>query len=219
MNEQINVVLNSLQTFLTQVAEYLPQLIGAILILIVGWLVARLVSSAAIKTLKLVRLDVLTEKAGINSFLKDGGVELSLIDIIGRLFYWLIMLIVILATFNSLGLGVASDLFNQIVLFIPNIIVAILVLILGVFLARFISEIVVTYAKNVGLENASVIGLLTQYAIIIFTLSVTLTQLNIGQAIVTSAFQLIFGAICLAFGLAFGLGGKEWAAGIYKKYM
>ena len=218
MKDLTDVLLQSYNAFFTQLASFLPKLIGAVVILIFGWIIAKIIRTVSIKVLKLIRLNVITEKGGVDKFLYDGGVKKSTIEIVGDLFYWLIMLIVILAAFNSLGLSVASELFNQIILYIPNIIVAILVVIFGLFLARFISQALITYFTNVGIENAKTIGKIAQYAIIIFVISISLTQLNVGEEIVANAFLIIFGAICLALALAFGLGGKEWAANIINKY-
>ncbi len=218
MNDLTNILLQSYNAFFTQLASFLPRIIGAGIILIFGWIIAKIIRASSIKILKLIRLNVITEKGGVDKFLNDGGVKKSSIEIIGTLFYWLIMLIVILAAFNSLGLSVASELFNQIILFIPNIIVAVLVVIFGLFVARFISQALVTYFTNVGIENTKIIGKIAQYAIVVFVISVSLTQLNVGEEIVANAFLIIFGAICLALALAFGLGGKVWAANIINKY-
>jgi hypothetical protein len=218
MNDLTEVLLQSYNIFFSHLAAFLPNLIGAILILIFGWLIAKIFRSVSIKVLKLIRLNVVTEKAGVDKFLQDGGVKRSAIEIVGALFYWLIMLIVILTAFNSLGLGVASELFNRVFLFIPNIIVAVLVLIFGLFLANFVSQVFITYLKNIEIENADTIGKIIQYAIIVFVASISLTQLNVGKELVTQAFLIIFGSVCLALALAFGLGGKEWAANIIKEY-
>lgn len=219
MLEEIqNVLVESYNTFFNELASFLPSLIGAILILIIGWIIAKLVKTASVKLLKLIRLDVVTEKAKIDKFLKDGGSEKSAIDILGGIIYWLIMLIVILAGLNTLGLSVASELFNQIILYIPNVIVAVLALIFGVFLAGFIAQVVTTYLSNIGVKQASIIGGIAKYAIILFVVSLSLTQLSIGEQLVTNAFLLLFGAVCLALGLSFGLGGKEWAAGVIEKF-
>ena len=218
MLEEIqSVLVESYNTFFNELASFLPSLIGAILILIVGWIIAKLVQTAAVKLLKLIRLDVVTEKAKIDKFLKDGGSQKSAIDILGSIIYWLIMLIVILAGLNTLGLSVASELFNQIILYIPNVIVAVLALIFGVFLAGFIAQVVSTYLSNIGVQQANMVGAIAKYAIILFVVSLSLTQLSIGEQLVTNAFLLLFGAACLALGLAFGLGGKEWAAGVIEK--
>ncbi len=218
MNEITDVFIQSYNTFVQQLAEYLPRLIGAILILIIGWIIAKICRSISIRILKLIRFNVVTEKAKVDQFLADGGIKKSTIEIIGALFYWLIMLIVLLTAFNSLGLSAASTLFNQVFLFIPNVIVAILVLILGLFLANFISQVMVTYLKNIEIESAEMIGRLTNYAIIVFVVSISLTQLNIGEELISNAFLIVFGALCLAMALAFGIGGKEWAAGVINKY-
>ena len=218
MNEFTEVFVQSYNTFFQQMATFLPSLIGALVILIIGWIIAKIFRSLVVKLLKLIRFNVITEKAKVDQFLADGGVKRSTIEIIGSLFYWLIMLIVILTAFNSLGLSAASSLFNQVFLFIPNIIVAVLVLILGLFLANFISQALVTYLTNIEIENANAIGNLTNYAIIVFVVSISLTQLNIGKELISNAFLIVFGALCLAMALAFGIGGKEWAAGVINKY-
>jgi len=218
MSEQVEVFLNSLSVFFSQVAGFLPKLIGAIIILLIGWIIAKLLDYFVVKGLKLIKLNVLTEKTGIEQFLRNGGIKRTSIEILGAIFYWLIIFVFLLASFNVLGLSVANELFNQVILFIPNIVVAIVVLIIGLFLAKFAAQIVATYVHNIGLSHAHAIAKITQIAIIIFIVSITLTQLRIGEEIVTSAFQLFFGALCLALGLAFGLGGREWAAKVVEKY-
>ena len=217
MRDFTDALFNAYSTFLTQLAAFLPKLIGAIIILILGWLIAKIIRSLVIKVLQLIRLNLVAEKAGVEKFLQDGGLKKSAIEIIGSMFYWLIMLIVILATFNILGLTVASGLFNEVILFIPNIIVAILVLILGLFLANFVSQVLVTYLKNIEIEHAETICKIIKYVVIIFVISVTFTQLNIAKELITSTFLIAFGAIGLALALAFGIGGKDWAAEIIKK--
>jgi hypothetical protein len=219
MKEQLNLFLESSQQFLNEIAVALPQIIGALLILLIGWIIARVVKRLSIKGLKLVRFNYLTEKSGIEKFLDKGGIKVSSIDVIGTLIYWIIMLVVILATLNSLKLTAASTLFNQIMLYIPNIIVAILILVIGIYLARLVSSVLVTSLKNMEEKTALTIGLVANYAIIVFTVFIILGQLKIAGSIVTYAFILIFGAICLALGLAFGLGGKEWASQVIGKYL
>ena len=219
MKEQLNLFLESSQQFLNEIAVALPQIIGALLILLIGWIIARIVKRLSIKGLKLVRFNYLTEKSGIEKFLDKGGVKVSAIDVIGTLIYWIIMLVVILATLNSLKLTAASTLFNQIMLYIPNIIVAILILMIGIYLAKLVPSVLVTSLKNMEEKTAFTIGLVANYAIIVFTVFIILGQLKIAGSIVTYAFILLFGAICLALGLAFGLGGKEWASQVIGKYL
>jgi len=217
MKEQVQIFIESSQQFLNEIALALPKIIGALLILLIGWIIAKLIKKAIIKLLQIVRLNVLSDKVGIEKFLKEGGVKLTVTDLIGSLFYWIIMLTVIMASLNSLQLTSARDLFNEIVLFIPNIIVAIIILLLGLYIAKFVSTVLSSSLKNMKDKSAEIIEKIAYYAIVVFTIFLVLGQLNIAQSIITNAFILIFGAICLAFGLAFGLGGKDYAAEILKK--
>jgi hypothetical protein len=219
MKEQLNLFIESSQQFFNEIAIALPRIIGALLVLLIGWIIARVVKRLSVRGLKLIRFNYLTEKSGIERFLEQGGVKVSSIDLIGTLIYWIIMLVVILATLNSLQLTAASTLFNQIMLYIPNIIVAVLILVIGIYFARLVSQALVTSLKSMGEKTASVIGTIANYAIIVLTVFIILGQLNIAGSIVNNAFIILFGALCLALGLAFGLGGKEWASKIIDKYM
>jgi hypothetical protein len=215
--DQINVVLESLKTFWIEVADFLPQLTAALLVLIVGWLIAKLIRKAFVRVLRLLRVDVAAEKSGIENFLLRGGVQFTTVTILGSLIYWLTLFLVLFVALNILGLQAAADIFNRIVLYIPNVIIAIVVLIFGTVFAKFIQGISLTYLSNVGFAGAQLVSYLAQYAILIFVVSVALEQLAIGGQVLVSAFQIAFGGLCLALALAFGLGGREWAAQILEK--
>lgn len=214
MKDQFNLFIESSQQFLNEIAIALPKIIGALIILIIGWIIAKLLKKLFIKFLRIVRFSFLTEKSGIEKFLKEGGVKTDSIEVLGTLLYWIIMLIVIMATLNSLNLTAASALFNEIMLYIPNIVVAIVILIIGIYLARMVSQILKTSLKSMQEKTSDLISQISYAVIIIMTVFLTLGQLNIAQNIVSSAFQIIFGAICLALALAFGLGGREKASEI-----
>lgn len=214
MKEQLNLFIESFQQFLNEIAAALPRILGAILILIVGWIIAKLIKRLFVRLLKIVKFNYLTEKSGIDKFLKDGGVKTDAITVLGTLLYWIIMLVVIMATLNSLNLTGASSLLHEIMLYVPNIIVAIAILIIGIYLSRLVSEVIKTSLKSMQDKTANLISQISFIAIIILTIFLTLGQLKIAPNIVASAFQIIFGAICLALALAFGLGGKDKAAEI-----
>lgn len=214
MKEQFNLFIHSSQQFLNEIAVSIPKIIGAFLILIIGWIIAKLIKRGIVKLLKLIKFNYLTEKTGIDKFLQEGGSKADSIGIIGTLIYWILMLIVIIATLNSLNLTVASSLFNEIMLYLPNIIVAIIILIIGIYLARMFSQIIRTSLAGMKEVTSGLISQITYYAILVLTVFVTLGQLNLAKEIVTSAFIILFGAICLALALAFGLGGRESASEI-----
>ena len=211
--EQIDIVLSTVKTFLTQLGQFLPNLLAAVIILVLGWLIAKLFRFAVVKSLKLVNFGALTEKAGMDTFLKRGGIRKTTIDILALLVYWLMILVTLLVAFNTLGLTVVSDLVSRITQFIPSVIVAVLILTIGMYFARFVSESVIAYGKNVGLGDAELMGRLARYAIMVFVVIIALGEMNIGAAILYPAFLILFGGIVLALALAFGLGGQKWAAG------
>src|SRR3569832_66387 len=217
MQQQLDVFVSSLTSFWTLLAAFVPQLLAALLLLFIGWLFANLVRTGGTKLLDVLHFDSLAEKTGIEAFLKQGNLELSLSRLLAKLAYWVVIFIVVVTVANSLGLHIVADLFNKIVLYIPNIIVAILVLVFGVLVARFINRMVFAYLYNIGVQGALTISTLSEYAVIIFVVFVALEQLQIGTSLLTAAFQIGFGAVGLAFALAFGLGGREWAAGEIKK--
>lgn len=214
MNEQIDIVMQSLSSFWTNLAAFVPQALGALILLIIGWIIAKVARTTATHLLKIIKFDKISEKSGIEAFLKQGNVNVTLAAILCELVYWLVMLVVIVTVANSLGLQMVADLFNKIALYIPNIIAAILVLVFGTLLARLINRTTFAYLNNIGVEGASTMSTLAEYAVIVFVFFVALEQLQIGTELLTSAFQIGFGAICLALALAFGIGGKDWAAGV-----
>lgn len=217
MQQQIDVFVASLTSFWTQLAGFVPQLLAALLLLFVGWILASLIRTGVVKLLDVLKFDELSQKTGIDAFLKQGNINLSLSRIVANLIYWLFILVMIVMVSNSLGLHAVAELFNRVVLYIPNIIVAILVLVFGVLLARFINRLVFAYLNNMGVEGALTLSTISEYAVIIFVIFVALEQLEIGTQLLTAAFQIGFGAIGLALALAFGLGGKDWAAGVIKR--
>lgn len=212
--QQIDIFLASFTSFWTQLAGFVPQLMAALLLLFLGWLVAKLIRAGIVKLLRVLQFDKLSERSGIEAFLKQGQLDVSLGGLLAGLVYWLIILIVIVTVSNSLGLHMVAELFNRIVLYIPNIIVAILVLVLGAILSRFINRLIFAYLNNIGVQGALTISTIAEYAVLIFVFFVALEQLDIGRDLLTSAFIIGFGAVGLAFALAFGLGGRDWAAGV-----
>ncbi|HAN57022.1 MAG: hypothetical protein V4446_09425 [Pseudomonadota bacterium] len=214
---QIDVFLASVTSFWTQLAGFVPQLLAAMVLLVLGWLVAKVVRTGMVKLLRALQFDRLSERSGIEAFLKQGQLTVSLSGLLAGLVYWLIILIVIVTVSNSLGLHLVAELFNRVVLYIPNVIVAILILVLGAILARFINRLIFAYLNNIGLEGALTISTLSEYAVLVFVFFVALEQLEIGRQLITAAFIIGFGAVGLALALAFGLGGRDWAAGVLER--
>ncbi len=207
-----DIIQDSIGSFVSGIGEALPNILAAVVILLVGWIVAKILKAAVGRGLKLVRFPTLAEKAGIDGFLEKGGIKRSSTDLLGVLVYWLVMLLVLVTAVNALGLEVASQLLNQILLYIPNIIVAVVVVAVGLYAANFVSALVMTAAANAEIEEATFVAALSKYALIIFTFAIALNQLRIGEEIVANGFLILFGSASLAAALAVGLGGRETVA-------
>lgn len=210
--ERFNSIFDSLNQFWIDLGAFFPNLIVAFILLIIGWIIAKVLRGVTVRVLRILRIDVIAERAGIEDFLLKGGVRFTAVTLIAAIMYWAILFIVFLAVLHTLGLGIAADLFNQIILYLPNVIVAIALLIFGTLFAQFVQSALYTYLNNVGVSGSLLVSAIAKYAIIIFVVSISLEQLAIGGDILVSAFQIAFGALCLALALAFGLGGRDWAA-------
>lgn len=216
--DQLDLVLDTVRTYLVEIGRFLPKLTGAFIVLVLGWLIAKGTRWVIVRGLRLARLDLLTQKAGVDEFLKRGGSKRTTIDVLGILVYWLVILITLLTAFNTLGLGVVAELLRRVVLFVPNVIVAVLIIAIGLYFARLLAESVVTYGRNVGLDDTEFLGRLTRYAIMTFVVILALAQMDIGGEILKNAFYILFGAVCLAFALAFGLGSQKWAGDLLERF-
>jgi len=210
--EEVSIALEPVRSFLVQLGQFLPKLILAIAILVAGWLLAKFVKFAVVKGLGIINFQVVTEKAGIDNFLKQGGIKQSTIDILGLLGYWLVILAALIVGFNTLGLTIVTDLVGQVILFIPKVIVAVLILAVGLYFARLVAEAVTTYCKNVGLEDADLLGRVSRYAIMVFVVLIALDQVNVGGDIIQHSFLILLAGVVLALALAFGLSGQKWAS-------
>ena len=196
----------------TRVLGFLPTLVSVIVILIVGWMLAAFAQKVITRFLKLARLDSVSEKIGIANILTKGDINYTLSEIIGVLVYWLLMLVVVLAAVNALQLTVAAELLNQVILYIPNVIAGVFILVLGIFFASVMANTVRTAAANAGVTQARTLGQVTQVVIVIFTIMEALNQLRIDTTIIQLLIKAVLGALALGAGIAIGLGCKDIAA-------
>lgn len=214
MTDQLTHLIEVLRGFWQQLAAFLPRFAIAVVLLVLGYFVARLVRKLVIRTLRLLRADVAAEKAGIEDFLVQGGVRFTTVTLVGSFAYWAVNLTVVLAALTVLGIETASATMSRMVMHIPAVITAVVVLILGTLLGQFIGALTLAYLANLGVTGARAIAAIARWAVVVFVIALSLEQLSIGGQVLVSAFQIAFGALCLALALAFGLGGREWAARI-----
>ena len=207
-----NLIVDPIRQMLTRIMAYLPVLLGALIILIVGWLVAKAIRRIVDWLLKVVRFDMLADKAGISETLRKGDLKISTRDVVSGIVYWLIMILVLVMAVDALGLPKASDVLASLFAYVPKVIAALLVLVVAMFLASFVTGIVRIAAGNAKLPKPELLAGICRWAIIVFAVTISLAQLGIAPGLVTGSFNIILGGIVLALALAFGLGGKDAAA-------
>ncbi|HET7670010.1 MAG TPA: hypothetical protein VFK84_06365 [Burkholderiales bacterium] len=217
MND-FEVMLEPARVFLARAADFLPRLALALVVLIAGWLVAKMVRFAIGRGLRAVNFHVVTERAGIDGFLRDGGIQMDATDLVASLFYWVVILAALLIGFNLLGLEYITDLLSRVLLFVPKVLVAMLILAFGAYFARFVGNAITAYFRNVHLQDADLLGNLARWAILAFVVLIALDQVNVGGDIIRQTFLIILAGVVFALALAFGLGGREWAAEFLERW-
>ena len=216
--DKVDVMLEPVRAFMTQIGVFLPRLALAIAVLVAGWLLAKVAMFAIVRGLRAINFNVLTERAGMDGFLRQGGIQTDTTGIFGVIVYWLVILAALVIAFNSLGLTYITGLLGEVVRFVPKVIVALLILTFGAYFARFVGTTVVTYCRSVAIQDADFLGKIAQYAIITFVVLIALDQVNVGGDIVRQSFLIILAGIVFAFGLAFGLGGRHLAAELIERW-
>jgi len=212
MDTQIDLFLASLQTFWGQIALFLPKLLAAMLLLLGGWLLARMLRAGLKRALEALGFGRMAEKSGLEALVRQGGFDLSLAGILAGTLYWIVLLVVAVSAANSLGLESLAGLANRVILFLPNVAVAILILVFGTLLARILNRLIFAWLHRSKFPGALSVSTGCEYGVQIFALFLALEQLEIGTTLLTVAFAIVFGGLVLALALAFGLGGRDWAA-------
>jgi hypothetical protein len=220
MND-MDMMLEPLRVFAAQAGVLLPRALVALLVLLAGWVIAKVLRFAVAKALRAVNFNVVTERAGMDGFLRNGGIRSDTTGLLALLAYWLVILAALVVGFNSLGLVYVTDLLTKVVLFVPRVMVALLILAFGAYFARFVGNAIAAALKgsepHVPAGDAEVLGRLAQYAIAVFAALIALDTLNIGGDLIRETFLIVLAGVVLALAIAFGLGGKDWAADVLER--
>jgi hypothetical protein len=216
--QSIDVVLDTTREFLHQAAAFLPRLALALIVIACGWLIAKAVRFAIERGLRAVNFNVLTERAGTDHFLQRAGLRGDTTTLFGLLGYWIVLIAALIIACNGLGLTYIPDLLQRVELFTPKLVVAGLILVFGSYFARFVGEAVDTYCVGAQIPDADMIGRLVRYLVMTFVLMIALSQMEVGGDFIQRAFLIVLAGVVLAFALAFGLGGREWAAAMLERW-
>jgi Mechanosensitive ion channel, conserved TM helix len=210
--QDFNMLLEPVRGLLQAIGEFLPRLLLSVGVLIVGWLVAKAFRFAVVRALRALNFHVLTERAGVDRFLQQGGTDHDTSDIVGAIGYGLVILGALVIAFNGLGLTQVTELLTRVMLFLPRVLVALLLLVFGAYFGGFLGNAVRTYCANVGIADAEILGRVVQYLIVAFVVLLAIDHLEIGGGLIQQTFLILLAGVVFAGALALGLGARERAA-------
>ncbi len=206
------IITQSLQNLWMGFAGFLPSLIGAIVIVIVGLIVAAAFATLIEKIFEGIKLNKFLHTIGLTPYFERAGIKLNGSLFLGRLTYWFLLIAFLLAASDALGLYAFSGFLSGVLAYVPSVIIAVLVMLAAVVVANFLRTIIKASVKSAGFHSANFLGSLTWWAIVIFGFFAALNQLNIARDIVNTIVTGFIAMLAIAGGLSFGLGGKEYAA-------
>ena len=205
-------ILGSVKDMFTTVTGYLPTLLTVLGILVVGLVTARVTSKLVARLFKEIYFDTVCHHLGLAGVLRKGGIKKTPSEVIGCLLYWVIMIMVLTTSVKVFGLTLVDDMLNRLFSYVPSVIGAVFVLIFGMILGNFISTVVKVVASNTEIPRPDIMGMLTKYAIVIFAVTIFIHEIGLGVLLTGTSINIIFGSVCLALAISFGLGGRDTAA-------
>ena len=210
-------MVKSLQELWVGVASFLPTILGALVVMLVGLIVAFGVGTAVEKVFEALKLDSFLSKLGLSHFFERANMRLRASHFLGRLVYWFIVLGFLLAASDLLGLRALSDFLKEVLGYLPNVFVAVLIMLSAVVVGNAVRRLVAASVMSARLHAARFLGTLSWWSIVIFGLLTALVQLNVAVSIVNSIVTGFIAMLAIAGGLAFGLGGRDYAAYLINK--
>jgi flagellar biosynthesis protein FliQ len=211
-----DAVMTSLAAALALLLGAIPKIIGFAVILIIGWLIASAVAAAVAGILRAVKFNDLAQRGGFAEFVHKMGIRQDSAGFIANVAKWFIRLIVLVSAFDALGLPAVSQVLEQLLLWLPNLVVALVVLVIAGLAANALAGLVRGATAESGLGNPDLLATIAKVAVWAFAIVVAVNQIGIATELVNTLFMATVGAIALALGLSFGLGGRETAAQIVR---
>ncbi len=212
-----DVVVGSFATLWVGFIEYIPRIVGSLIVLIIGLIVAAGLDALVEKIFESIKLDTFLEKIGLKPIFERAGLKLRGAYFLGKLVYWFVVLGFLLAISDTLGLYALSGFLNSVVNYIPNVFAAVLILLASFVVGHFLRRVVTASVLSARLHAAHFLGTLVWWVVVVFGFLAALSQLNIAAQIVQTLITGFIAMLALAGGLAFGLGGKDYAGHLLNK--
>jgi hypothetical protein len=207
---------SSLAAALALLLAGIPRIIGFLIILLIGWVISNLLSSAVAALLRAIRFNDLARRAGVSDFVEQMGLRTDSSGVLAGIVMWFVRLVTLVVAFDALGLPAVSQVLQQLLLWLPNLVVALVILVIAGLAANALSRLVRGSTAEAGFSNPDLLASLTRFAVWSFGIVVAVNQIGIAQTLVNTLFFGLVGALALALGLAFGLGGRDTAGEIVR---
>lgn len=210
--------MNSLQTFGQKMMGAIPSLLGAIIILLLGWLLAKLIASGFTRLLKLVKFDALSEKIRFTDFLAKANVNISPSGLIGKFVYWILLLLVIISASDAMGWDAVSNEVSKLLGYLPNLLVAIIFFVVGTYIASFVRDVIKGATSSLGISTGKLISTVVFYLLFIIVTLTALDQAGVDTSIITSNLLMILGAILAAAAISYGFASRDLLSNILASF-
>jgi hypothetical protein len=196
----------------------IPRIIGFLLVVLIGWFIASILARAVAGLLRVIHFNDLAQRAGITDFVQQMGIRRDAAGVMADIVLWFVRLITLIVAFDALGLPAVSQVLQQFLLWIPNLVVAIVILVIAGLAANAIARLVRGATAQAGFTNPDVLSTIARIAVWSFGIIIAVNQIGIAQTLVNTLFFGLVGALALALGLAFGLGGRDTAGEIVQSW-
>ncbi len=217
MPTAVDIVQTAFADLWASMLQFLPLFLGAIVVFILGLVIAIILKGIIVRISNFLHLDDLAVKLEVKDSFKKMGIKLNIAGLLGWIVKWFVVVVALIAATDILGWSQLTAFLNEVVLYLPNVIIAVIILLVGVLLANFVYKVVGTAVKAAKLHSADFLAGVSKWAILIFSFMAALTQLGIAQNLINILFTGFVAMLALAGGLAFGLGGKSYAESVLSR--
>ncbi|MCX6806910.1 MAG: hypothetical protein NT135_02215, partial [Candidatus Berkelbacteria bacterium] len=200
-----------------KILSFLPNLIGAFVIILIGLLFAYIFKWIIVQVFNAVRLQVLSDKSKFTDVLSKMGIKEPISELLGNLVKWIVIIVFLMPALEVLGMSQVSDILQVVLSYLPNVVVAGFLIFIGIVVAEFVAHVIKATALTIGTATATILASLARYSVLVFVSLMALEQLGVASNMLLSLFTGFVAMIAIAGGLAFGLGGKDAAADLIKR--
>lgn len=212
MTTSFDIIQTAFADLWASLLEFLPLFLGALIVFLIGLIIAIIFKKIVMKISNFLKLDELAVKLEVKKSFERSGVKLHIAGLLGWIVKWFVIVVALIAATDILGWTQLTEFLKEVVLYLPNVIIAVIILLVGVLLANFVYNVVKTAVDAAKLASADFLAGISKWAILVFSFMAALSQLGIAQALIQVLFTGFVAMLALAGGLAFGLGGKDHAS-------